>query len=264
MEIRDISAVCITLDPNNENRAQKAISSIKKLGFKDVRFIQGVRGNDLTDEELKNMVSIRSYYEIKNGRYVHEAHSNKNSVGCYLAHLKAWKVCIDSNQPLAIFEDDFYTNKPKEYLEKSYKEAVDLNYDIYKIVHGSWSEYGKKIETLTPNTVRIYKSMGTVGYIITPKTAVILFSYASPIEVHVDAYIDLMIYFKGLRCFGPKERIEEFHLGYLDSEINHTSLKTYNSIITTPQYRSRIYLLFLIFIFFATFTFLYHRKKCKC
>ena len=63
---------------------------------------------------------------MKNGRYVHEALSGVGSVGCYMAHYNLWKLCVEQNKEIAVFEDDFelLDDNRIEIIQKSYREAT--------------------------------------------------------------------------------------------------------------------------------------------
>ncbi|MCA9750228.1 MAG: glycosyltransferase family 25 protein [Romboutsia sp.] len=262
MNVHDIDAVCITLDRNNPNRAQESIKSIKKLGFRNADFIDGVRGKNLSDNDIKSVCSIRTYYELKHGRYLHEAHENDGTIGCYLAHLNAWKLCLEKQEPLAIFEDDFKIIDDANITEE-FEDAIKYNYDIFRIVYKDYPEYGKEIEPLTDKIVRVKKALSGMAYVITPRCAEILVYYALPMEIQLDSYIDFIVFYANLNCYGPVKKIEKYSLLGNGSTIGHTLPKTYDSVVS-PKFGKYLVLILLFATFVIISILLYHNRNCKC
>lgn len=200
MALQSIPAVCITLDPYNENRAQRAIDEIRKLGFSSVTFSPGVDGRKLSDDEIRDYTTVRSYYEIHNGRYVHEALSGLGAIGCYLAHLRAWKKCKELNSYLAIFEDDFVlTDGGEEHIVKDVSDALSMDFDILRLAWGINIDFGMITEpTVLDNLQKVVHVQSFAGYILSPKGADRLVSTALPIEMHCDHYANIASYYHNL------------------------------------------------------------------
>ncbi len=226
--LSEIRAVCLTIDRRNNKRAQRALSEIKKLGFKDPTFFDGVDGRKLSDSQLKDLMTPRAYFELKEGRYVHEAPSGVGSVGCYLAHTNAWKTCLASGEPLAIFEDDFVA-KPgsKEKMEVSLREAMDRGFDVLRFQHRRNPDYGEYLEDInSKNLIAVLRTEGTTAYIMTPEAAKKLLSKAFPIDAQVDHYLDLGCYYFDLKNLSTIDDL--FDDPQLKSHVVHNSLKIYN------------------------------------
>ena len=237
-ELGKIEAVCITLDPQNPNRAQRAFSEIRKLGFKDISFFGGVRGSTLSEHVIINLITPRAYFELKNGRYVHEALSGNGSVGCYLAHTNAWRKCLKDGKPLAIFEDDFVA-KPytKEIMEEALKEAQKRNFDVLRFHHGNNPDYGEILNIVegTDKILRVIRTVGLCAYIITPKAAKALLADAFPINTQVDHYLDMGCFYNRLKSYTTVQDL--FDDPHEKSEIGHNSVKMYQDGFNRNTYR---------------------------
>lgn len=183
-------ALMITLDINQEDRAQRALKEIKKMGFENILIIDGVRGSKLTDEQIKKLTTPKAWYDIEHGRYCHEALSGKGSVGCYLSHISAWKKCIELDEPCVIFEDDFETELTKTEFQDIFSKIKECNPGILRLT-------AKEIDDIHDNYSGNCNEMKKVErgiyslecYYITPDAAEKILSAALPMEVHVDHYL---------------------------------------------------------------------------
>lgn len=224
--MESIKAVCITLDPESHTRAQTAIKEIRKLGFKNVSFSQGVDARKLKD--IKKYLSPRANYELENSRYVHEALSGIGAVGCYLAHAKAWRKCLDENKSLAIFEDDFVgTEGADKKIQEVLREANEIKFDVLRLQHRPNPDYGEEVEDIPryPHIVRMKRTEGGTAYIITPKAAEVLLSTHLPIEMQVDSYLDMACIYHNLNYISSKENF--FNDPELKSVIGHNEVENY-------------------------------------
>lgn len=192
--IYNLKTIIITLDPNSINRAQKTMKNIRQLGFSHVDFFNGVKGSDLEDTEIHDLISVRSFFELYKGRCVHEGLSGKGSIGCYLSHVNAWKYCIDIGEPIVVVEDDFTpTEKAKELLPKIYEEAKKLDYGILRLGYFEMIEHEDK-KQISKYLTTDHSLVGTICYIITPKAALAALKSAFPMELQVDFYLSRLAY----------------------------------------------------------------------
>jgi len=257
-EFCDIQAVCITLNPRNPDRAQRAVSEIQKLGFRNVSFFEGVRGDTLSDDELKNLMTPRAYFELKNGRYVHEALSGVGSVGCYLAHTNAWKKCLFNGEPLAIFEDDFVA-KPnsREIIEKAFKEACSRDFDVLRLQHRSNPDYGEILIPLNSDViVGVLRTEGTCAYIITPRAANILLERAFPLDMQIDHYVDMGCFYHNLKNYATASDL--FEDTQIKSLVDHNSIDIYQEKFNNATYRRHykcIWIMIFILVVFCIFVY---------
>jgi len=227
MHPSSISAYCITLNPNSQKRAIPTLENIKKLGFTNVQFAPGVRGGTLAPLYLKSILSPRAFIELQDGRYVHEALSGAGSVGCYLAHIKLWKHCVDKNDPIAIFEDDLVITEEAPAQITYLLNTVDLqNVDVIRLVHSGIHNLPEELEVLSEHLSKVKRTMCLAGYIMTPKAAKTLLSTAFPIDMHVDHYMDSACRYHNLNHLALTKSIHKpFVAG---SEIGHNDLKEYS------------------------------------
>ena len=86
----------------------------------DVEFIEAVDGSTLTLDKL-----LRSGFDtdrmwrdpFKNRRIT------KGEVGCFLSHARAWKKCVELNEPIMVFEDDAIVNQT--FQENLYESLIE-------------------------------------------------------------------------------------------------------------------------------------------
>lgn len=262
-ELSHIRAVCITLNPEDPDRAQRALSEIKKLGFREVGFFDGVDGRKIPNEELKKLVTPRAYFELKNGRYVHEALSGVGSVGCYLAHTNAWKESLRSGEPLAIFEDDFVA-KPgtKETMTEALREASARGYDVLRFQHRRNSDYGDRTENVPDSNhlVKVLRAEGLCAYIMTPKAAKALLTSAFPLDAQVDHYLDMGCHHHNLQNLATAEDV--FDDPQLRSHVDHNSLEMYGdgfNHLTYRRHQKCVWVMILVLIL-CVLVFVFYRK----
>lgn len=228
MHPSSIPAYCITLDPNNKKRAVPTLENIRKLGFTNVQFSPGVRGGTLGPLYIKSILSPRAFVELQDGRYVHEALSGLGSVGCYLAHIKLWKQCVDKNTPIAIFEDDLVITEEAPSQILHLLGTVDLqNSDVIRLVHVGIHNLPEELEPLSEHIAKVKRTMCLAAYIITPKAAKTLLSTAFPIDMHVDHYIDSACRYHNLNHIALTKSIHKPFVA--ESDIGHNSLKAYSA-----------------------------------
>lgn len=257
--VRHIPALCLTLNPYDPDRAIKAKNDILKLGFSGCHFIMGIDGKKLSNSDIQSITTTRSYHELNQGRYVHEALSTPGSVGCYVGHLECWKWCIHNNAECAIFEDDFTSiSSAQTILGKAYLEAVKLGYDILRLAHEPNTEYGEEVNNIGNELIKVGRTQGASAYIITPYAANILLTNALPIEVQVDHYMDMCSYFYDLNHIGS--RISLLRSTGASSIIAHTPLKVYPDSINGYLFRRHWKCIIVIFILIILTVYLAFRR----
>jgi len=225
-----LTAVCITLDPESPTRAKPTLREIKRVGFVNVKTISGVDLRKKSLKDVNDLLSVRAYGELHSGRYVHEALSGLGSVGCYLAHLNAWKKCVKLGTPLVIFEDDLlFTPDAKERIEEAYNSAVENSYDILRICY-SIPDYVSKFQAGTPissSLSRVNRGESAAAYIITPKAAKLAVEHALPMEMHCDHYLDFLSKKYGLNNYYITKSVRIDNEAAKASTLNHNSIDRY-------------------------------------
>lgn len=253
-------ALCITLDSKNKKRAKKAYKSIKKLGFKNIEMVPGVKGENIPDIELKRLLTPRAYHELKNGRYVHEGISGKGSIGCFLAHFQCWSRVSDGGDGnfVAIFEDDFEV-KPEliGYFKKAMKDAIKNNFEILRLSHRRNKEIPQEINNITDNISKINRGESLAAYIITPEGAKKLMKRTFPICCQVDHYIDMLSSNEKIKQYSLNKDI--FKDNKKESNINHSDILTYKGTLSFSMIKK--HWIFIILVLILIFTIVYCMGK---
>jgi GR25 family glycosyltransferase involved in LPS biosynthesis len=259
--IEDVLALCITLDPTNEERAVRAKREIAKLGFRKFAFVPGVNGKNIPDEDLRSMLSSRAYYELKNGRYVHEAMSGPGAVGCFLAHYQCWS--RGTEETVAIFEDDFVsTPNAKEDLERAYQDALSRGFDILRLAYRKNSDMKMEIEKVSDNLNRVKRSECAAAYIVTPEAASVLLEKAFPLTLQCDHYLDMISDNETLNQYFVKHSF--FSDPKVKSLLDHSKLEMYTdgfSRNTIRRHKSCVFIVVLVIIAALIYYMVVQRRK---
>lgn len=217
-------ALCLTLDPENPLRAQRAVKEISRLGF-DVKLVSGIDGYSLSNKRLKESLTPRAWFELQNGRYVHEGLSSPGAVGCYLAHVKAWEIAAAADSPVTIFEDDFVSKREGlKILVTGLKDLLKIDFDVCRLQHRPNPDLGETLISI-PNTTlsKVVRTEGLTAYIIHPRAAKILLSSAFPIDCQVDHYLDFACAYHGLTSVCLRKSI--YNDPKIPSTIRHNTLE---------------------------------------
>jgi len=208
--MESVEAICITIDQSNPERGAITMQNIRSLGFKNAEYFQGVDLRDTPDSVVKDLLTPRGYYELKNGREVYEALSSRGSVGCYLAHVNAWKRCLRDNRELAVFESDFRVDPSKAgEISKAYTSAKAMGYDLFQFgyitsVDNQFFTVNGTVangRTPVPEIMTGRNILGLAGYFISPRGAAKLLSKVGVSETgggvggNIDCQIDHYINF---------------------------------------------------------------------
>jgi GR25 family glycosyltransferase involved in LPS biosynthesis len=245
-----MQAYCITLNRTDPQRALNAFQQIKKLGF-DVQFADGVNVKSKPLAELASLLTPRAYWELKNGREVHEALSGTGSVGCYLAHLNLWKKCAAGTEPIAIFEDDIYfRTNAFETLPAVLREAEEMDYDILRLSYNPTTNGSPASAHLS----HVVKGWGGSAYILTPKAASVLVKDAMPMNMHCDYYMDAASLKHNLNHYYVTVPLDINRM--LPSTIGHSPLKNGCAQQSTPTWIKRLTIIaFSMVVILALFKF---------
>ena len=101
------------------NKPIEKIEYLEQQGIKPI-LVEGINGNKLSGEEIKNRVS-KSYFYL----------GPKSAIGCALSHFKAWKAFLETDEEYAmIFEDDVILEDDFIKKTKNSLKYVPNNYDI--------------------------------------------------------------------------------------------------------------------------------------
>jgi len=160
----------------------KTEEKLKKQGFTNVVWFPAINGKELNLEELarNQIISQRTFNDIKLGRHEHSGVPTLGVIGCYLSHREVWKLIIKNNiDKCIVCEEDIHFTKPlsntnKFFIENSIKEENTICLSP---------------NSISKNTKLKYDFNGTQFYVLRKSTANTLLKYSLPIDIQVDFYI---------------------------------------------------------------------------
>lgn len=149
----------------------------KNYGFKDVNHFEAVNGKKLDiDSMLKdNLITIRSYDDVKSDRSEHSGMPSAGALGCSLSHYSLWKMCVDNNwEAVIIAEEDNRMTDPLP--EQKIKTVLAQPDSVFISVKIKKEDHRKHF-------------FGTHFYILNQSACKKLLSRFFPIDVQVDWYL---------------------------------------------------------------------------
>ena len=175
------------------------------VNFNNVTRFDAVNVKNVELNELPISIFTRYIIDNNSRRCHHFQIHTKGAIGCSLSHISLWKKIVDNNiEKAIIFEDDcelkpnFFDNIQKCY-ERFDKDIFVFGYN--KLFH-------KNI--LDDCFCKAESFFGSHAYLITNKGAKILLENSIPIELHIDTYIGLMIFYNNLEgLFITKNQINQ-------------------------------------------------------
>ena len=182
----------INLKKNTE-RKKNIINLFNKLGgiFNNYIFYDAIIGNELSESEIYEVLSIKSLYSLFKRFKDHSDIRTKGGIGCYLSHYNIWIDVIKNNyKNVLIFEDDIYCdfdyNKILLYINNVPKD-YDIAFLGYVFLTLNKEKYEINNYWNSTNSLRL---MGTHSYLLSNGGATKLIKKALPIEMQVDSYIN--------------------------------------------------------------------------
>ena len=147
-------------------------------------------------------------------RRVEQGDMSKHAqVACALSHISLWQLCVQTNNPIVVVEDDVHPLN----MSKRLKEALELNGDVVLI---SCAKLVRNDRTKT-----VSRFSGTGSYFITPNGASSLLKHVYPVSMHVDYYMSTCIAAYNLNVLGVDNAQGQLDMvsGKL-STLDHSSL----------------------------------------
>ena len=249
MSITDLPCLVINLE-ERKDRWQNMMKGLKD--FKNVQRFDAINVKDFVLDDLP--ISLNAKYIINNNnqRCHHFQIHNKNAIGCSLSHIECWKYIVENRiDKMIIFEDD--CDIQLYNIPNIQKEFEKCDKDIFVI--GYLRIYNPTI--LENNKLFGDSFIGAHAYILTYQGAVNLLKYAFPIDLHVDAYIGLMMYFKHIdgAYISSVNSIKQYH-SKSDIQLNYCNdclepLKTFKNCSDTDCKVNNKRLLKIIMLFVA-------------
>ena len=235
---------------NLEERKDRWISMLERLkDFKNVQRFNAVNVKNFDLDDLP--ISLNAKYIINNNnqRCHHFQIHNKNAIGASLSHIECWKYIVENRiDKMIIFEDD--CNIKSNMIPSIQKEFEKSDKDIFII--GYLRIYNPIV--LENNNLLGDSFIGAHAYILTYQGAINLLKYAFPIDLHIDAYIGLMMYFKHINgaYISSVNSIKQYH-SKSDIQLNYCNdclepLKTFSNNYVIYENNNKKLLNILLFI----------------
>lgn len=218
----------------------------KNHGFKNVNHFQAVNGKKLDPKKLlqDNLISVRCYYDLIDGRNEHAGMPGLGGIGCTMSHYTLWKHCVDNNLPYIIIteEDNKFSNDLSEEDEQNIINTISKNRGFF---------IGSNIH----NNHIIPKFWGTQFCVVRNDTCKVLVDYCFPIDIQTDSYITHLSNMDYINLEGYKLTYQNMHVSSIQNLCVKCMLpKTYKFYIYII-----IFIIILIFLFFR-----YRYKFLKC
>jgi len=153
---------------------------LKENGFTNINHFKAINGKKFNPIDLKNnnIITIRSFNDLLNGRDQASGLSGIGCIGCTMSHYMLWKKCIEKNLPyIIIAENDVFlpnkfTNEDIEFIIKTLSKPKSGFFATYKSMNNN-----------------IIKMTGLQFYILSNSACKELVKEAFPIDVQTDHYI---------------------------------------------------------------------------
>lgn len=165
----------------------------QKNGLQDFKYIEAIDG----DSHLFRRCEARKNWidPFQNRPLQH------NEVACFLSHIKAWKECVEINEPVIVMEDDAVVQS--NYNESQYKALLDEWDFIYLQRNENEPELTESVSELIEIPFYPYN---LTGYVITPKAAEILINSVDLKDmIPVDEFLPEILKKKILKICALKE-----------------------------------------------------------
>lgn len=199
---------------------QNVLDHLSRIeGVDGKKLAQNLGGDAALSSELKQYLHPMTIQTCNTRMRTHHDQHSFNSLGCYIAHMKAWKEIIDSGQPYGVvMEDD--VNIEKNFIPKlnTYLENAPVGWDILVICPIISLSRAYEFKDLSGIKWKRLPWILLSGYVITVECAKKLLKEAIPIQYQVDWFL---AYKSHTNYFWIAESPLVRH-GSLGSEISHT------------------------------------------
>ena len=214
-----------------------------KYGFKNVNHFKAVNGKQFDPKKLleDNVITIRCYYDLIDGRHEHAGMSSLGGIGCTMSHYYLWKHCVDNNLPYIIITEE----------DNKFNDDIISKDDEENILNALSKDNGLFIGSFMHNFYTIPKFFGTQFCVIKNETCKILMDNCFPIDVQTDSYITHLVNMGYINLDGYRLTHQKSH----PSSIQDICVKC-----ILPR-KKIYYIIFVMFILLIFFLFIYY--KCK-
>jgi GR25 family glycosyltransferase involved in LPS biosynthesis len=216
-------------------------------GFKNVNHFEAVNGKKLDPDKLRedNLITIRSYDDLKSGRREHSGMPSLGAIGCTLSHYELWTLCVKNGWPyMIIAEEDNQIDEITTENAKDISDTLSKPRGVFMSVNIVNEDHRKHF-------------FGTHFYFITAEACQKLIDGCFPIDVQTDWYMAHMGTTKDVTMEGYRLSRQKFG-----------TVSSIQDICVTCRLPKSIwfYVGFLIFVFAIIFLAIFFKKKwsqCK-
>lgn len=178
--MENVQALVISLEHSKERR-KKIENEMRKTSLK-WRFLNACDG------ELLDFSLIA--YDAQKVRKLLGFELTRKEIGCYFSHMSCWNACIETNENVLIFEDDFVIQENfDEVLQKLL--SSDFSWDIIRLQALAESSF-KIVQDF--GSFRLVENdsdpLGATAYLVNPRSAGILVQHSSDIFEPLDHFIE--------------------------------------------------------------------------
>ena len=161
-------------------RNQDLEHKLSKQGFKHINHFKAINGHILDPKDLLNndVISIRSYNDLVEGRTQDMGLPSLGAIGCSLSHLEIWKKCVEQDLPYVVVVED----------DMEFRNGGMNSYDMNYISEAISKENGLFISNDIEKDKKI-KCAGTELYFASNGACKTLISEFYPVDIQVDCYI---------------------------------------------------------------------------
>ena len=167
----------------DKDRKKNIVSELKRQNIDNYKFIDAIKGSDLTADKKKSHV-----FKNKKNEYKWHIKLNDGQIGCSLSHIKAYKEILKNNDEIAlIFEDDavFIKDLTNE-LTNAILDSFNKNAQIV-LLNELHLFYKKPIKKINGNEiVSVIKSFSSHSYFINKVAAANIIDFNYPVKTVAD------------------------------------------------------------------------------
>lgn len=178
--IENLQALVISLE-HSKGRQKKIENEMRKTALK-WHFLNACNG-ELLDFSLVP-------YDAQKVKKLLGFELTKKEIGCYLSHMNCWHACIEANENVLVFEDDFVIQENfDEVLQRL--TSADFSWDIIRLQALAESSF-KVVQDF--GSFRVVENdsdpLGATAYLVNPRSARILLQHSAYIFEPLDHFIE--------------------------------------------------------------------------
>lgn len=178
--IENVQALVISLE-HSHGRQKKIENEMQKTALK-WRFLNACDGESLD-------FSLVSYNAQKVKKLL-GFELTKKEIGCYLSHMNCWRACIEANENVLVFEDDFVIQENFDEVLETLM-STDFSWDIIRLQALAESSF-KVVQDF--GSFRLVENesdpLGATAYLVNPRSAKILIQHSADIFEPLDHFIE--------------------------------------------------------------------------